>query len=137
MSPAELLYTGLGVLILVSQAVGAWFLLTGRASKSEVGPQPFEVREAEDALTRREHSLTCGHIDRRVTALETRADRLERRMDDDKKEIIASGKDSEAGIHSRLNDVDRKVAALDERTQATNTTLAVQDRKLDAILAKL
>jgi hypothetical protein len=112
MSPAELLYTGLGVLILVGQAVGAWFLLTGRASKREVGPQPFEVREASESLTRREHSLTCGHIDRRVTALETRADRLERRMDEDKKEIIASGKDSEKGIHSRINTVLEAVSEL-------------------------
>jgi len=106
-------------------------------STTEIAGQPIKMEMAKEFMTRDDHRSLFGNIDRRVTNLEARADRSDARMEDAQRNILAAGEDRATKIHDRINDIDRKVAGLDERTMATNSTLAVQDKKLDAILERL
>ena len=99
--------------------------------------QPLRVLQEEHVLTKAEHVEHCSHMERRVVALEARTDRIEHKMDLDKKEIIASGEERCILIHNRINDIDRKVSALDERTLTTTATLSVANAKMDRVLERL
>jgi hypothetical protein len=103
----------------------------------EILGQPVQIEMAKQFMTRDDHRQVCGGLERRVSSLEVRADRADVRMEDAQHKILAAGEDRATKIHERINDIDRKVAGLDERTIATNTTLAVQSKKLDAILERL
>lgn len=106
-------------------------------STTEISGQPIRFTNEEHVLTKAEHVEHCSHMERRVVALEARTDRIEHKMDLDKKEIIASGEERCILIHNRINDIDRKVSALDERTLTTNATLSVANAKMDRVLERL
>ena len=99
--------------------------------------QPLRIIEDQHVLTKAEHIEHCGHMERRVVALEARTDRMERKMETDKIEIINSGENRSILIHNRINDIDRKVSTLDERTNTTNSTLMLNGQKLDRIAERL
>lgn len=54
MSEGDLLIKILGFVILVSQAVTAWAVLSGRSQKREITPQPFQVQAAHEGVLRPE-----------------------------------------------------------------------------------
>lgn len=74
-------------------------------TSTEISGQPVKVKEAKEYLTVRAHAEACGHMERRVTALEGRATLIERKMDTDKTEIIDAGEDRAIKIHDRINAV--------------------------------
>lgn len=101
--------------------------------KEPAVPQPVRVTKEPEFMTTDRHQLHCAEMDRRVSELEKRMDRVEDKMEADKQEIL----DAMTDVRKDLSTVASKVAGLEERTDATNTALAVQDKKLDAILSKL
>ena len=62
---------------------------------------------------------------------------MERKMETDKAEIIKAGEERAIHLHNRINDIDRKVSALDERTNTSNSTLVLNGQKLDRIAERL
>ena len=111
-------------------------VLNGQPNKVSV-QQPLRIVSDPQMLTKEEHVQHCSHMERRVLALEGRADRIEQKMETDKEEIIHSGEERAIHIHNRINDIDRKVSALDERTQTTNGSLVILGQKLDRMLERL
>ncbi len=89
--------------------------------------------KAPEFVTRQQHNDHLESERRRIGALETRMDRVEDKMESDKQELLDAMND----VRKEVSDAAAKIAGLDERTEATNTALNVQDRKLDAILSKL
>lgn len=136
MNQGEFLILAIGVVVLLGNAVTAWAVLTGKSGQRTI-QQPLRVQQEKDVLTKAEHVEHCGYMERRVVALEARTERIERTMQSDKTEIIDAGEDRAINIHNRINDIDKKVSALDERTGTTNSTLAVQSAKIDRILERL
>ena len=61
--------------------------------------QPLRTVLEKEVLTREEHKEHCGQMERRVTALEARTDRIERKMEADKIEILAAGESRAEKIH--------------------------------------
>jgi len=136
MNQGEFLTLAIGVVVLLGNAVTAWAVLTGKSGMRTI-QQPLRVQHEKDVLTKAEHVEHCGYMERRVVALEARTERIERTMQSDKTEIIDAGEERAINIHNRINDIDKKVSALDERTGTTNSTLAVQSAKIDRILERL
>jgi len=73
--------------------------------------QPLRVLQEEHVLTKAEHVEHCFHMERRVTALESRTTMIERKMESDKTEIIAAGEQRSIHIHNRINDLGHEIAA--------------------------
>ena len=104
--------------------------LNGNPSKVSI-QQPLRVVSDPQLLTKVEHIEHCAHMERRVVALERRAEQVERKMEADKSEIIKSGESRAIAIHNRINDIDRMVGAIDERSQATDRNVISQGHKID------
>ncbi len=71
--------------------------------------------------TRRDHEMHCTHMERRVTALETRADHIEQKMDTDKTEIIKAGEERARGINERVDTVLRAVSRVEGAIEEMRT----------------
>jgi hypothetical protein len=115
MNQGELIIAILGIVILVSQGVTAWSVLTGRGNKREIA-QPLITKSQPEFVTHAEHTEKCSHMERRVCALEVRATVIERKMETDKEEIIAAGEDRVVGIHRRIDEMQGSIAATPART---------------------
>jgi len=137
MDPAFIVMSGLTTLstfVLLGFKVFDWF--TGRATERKI-QQPLRIIQDPQALSKAEHVEHCGHMERRMKILEARSDHHEDQMRTDKQEIIQSSEQRLILVHNRINDIDRKVSALDERTNTTNSTLTLNGQKLDRIAERL
>ena len=110
MNQGEFILMGLGVVILLGNAVTAWAVLTGKAGKREI-QQPLRVQHEKELITKSEHVEHCAFMERRVFALEARADRIERKMETDKTEIIAAGAERLEELRTELREIRRDVQA--------------------------
>ena len=81
-------------------------------TNTKITGQPLKVVEAKEYITRRDHAEACGHMERRVTALEGRATIIEKKMESDKSEIIDAGEDRAVKIHDRINVAIEKIGEL-------------------------
>ncbi len=137
MEPTIIVLTGFsslaGALLLLFNVIDR---MSGK-TKDRAIQQPLRVVTDPQVMTKAEHVEHCGYMERRVVALESRTDRIEHKMEKDKSEIIDAGEHRAIHIHNRINDIDRTVSALDERTLTTNSTLTVQGTKLDRIMERL
>ena len=95
--------------------------------------QPVMTKRATEFVSRGTHDEHLQAANNRIGALEQRMTRVETKMESDKQQIL----DALTDVRSDISTAVAKVAGLDERTQATNTALDVQGRKLDTILSKL
>ena len=100
--PMSSLWNLLPLLLTALMAVGTWGLYwNSRRQHTEVRPQPLSVQGAPpggEVLARDMKSL--GH---RVHALEEWRGELIRKLEEDKMEILAAGKDSSRRIHERID----------------------------------
>lgn len=110
MNQAEFINMAFNSVILVAAVVTAWAVLTGKSGKREI-QQPLRVQHEKEVITKAEHAEHCTFMERRVFALEARADRIERKMETDKTEIIAAGAERLEELQSQLREIRRDVAA--------------------------
>ena len=111
LDPTIIVMTGFNALAafgLVVFKIVDWF--TWRASERKI-QQPLRIVQDPQALTKAEHVEHCGHMERRVVALECRATLIERKMETDKTEIIKAGEERSIHIHNRINDLQTSIAA--------------------------
>lgn len=132
MNQGDLLVGIFGAIIFLSNVVTAWAALTGRAQKREI-QQPISVTKANTFVTEQSHAETI----RRVEILEKEMQVIREKMETDKTEILDAGQSRASFIGEKINEVDRTVAALDERTKTTNSTINLLERKLDKILERI
>lgn len=111
MSQGEFINMAFNAAILLAAAVGAWGVLTGKAQKSEVGPQPFEVSVKDKPLTAAGHDALCGPLHQRVSVLENDVRAIRTKMEADKHEIIKSGEERVSHLHRRLDSLKDDIAA--------------------------
>jgi chromosome segregation ATPase len=104
MNQGEFILMGLGVVILLGNAVTAWAVITGKAGKREI-QQPLRVQHEKEVITKAEHVEHCAFMERRVFALEARTDRIERKMETDKTEIIAAGQERLDELKAEIREV--------------------------------
>jgi hypothetical protein len=121
------------VFVLLVVLVGAGAAVVSMLRRPASVPQPLEVTAAKEMLTRQTHDDHCQLMNNRVGALEQRMNRVESKMESNKTEIIGAM----GALQEKVSDVGARVSGLEERTEATNAALAVQDKKLDVILSKL
>jgi hypothetical protein len=75
-------------------------------------PQPFMTKVEDQLVTKQECAVSHGHMHTRVLTLEARMDRVERKMETDKVEIITAGEERARQIHDRINTVLSAVSEL-------------------------
>lgn len=113
-------------------------LKAAKASESDAPPvevkSPLEVRHEDPPIRRSEHVAMCGHMERRVSALEARTHAIERKMEVDKNEILAAGEARAIALHERINTIDKGVAAIDERSEVTQAELRLLNQNVMAFL---
>jgi len=112
MNQGEFIVMGIGVLILLGNAFTAWAVITGKAQRRDLGPQPFEVTMQDKPLTKSGHEAICGPLHVRVGALENRTDRIERKMEEDKNEMLKAGEVRAKDLHRRIDGIPAQVIAL-------------------------
>lgn len=110
MNQGEFILMGIGVVILLGNAVTAWAVLTGKAGKREI-QQPLRVQHEKELITKSEHVEHCAFMERRVFALEARTDRIERKMETDKTEIIAAGQERLEELRNEIREVRKDLHA--------------------------
>lgn len=106
-------------------------------SLTEISGQPLKVEMAKQFMTRDDHRHICGGLEKRVGDLETDMRGIKHQMATETKEILKAGHDRAEKIYDRINSIDRKVSALDERTDTTNSSMDIQAKKIDRILERL
>lgn len=135
-----------GLVLAAAGLIGAMATIKGwirevagvkETSMTEISGQPLKVEMAKQFMTRDDHRNICGGLEKRVGELETDMRGIKNQMATETKEIIKAGHDRSEKIYERINGLDRKVSALDERTLTTNSTLELQDQKIDRILERL
>lgn len=104
---------------------------------TEISGQPIKFSQEEKVMTEKAHQAVCGRLEKRVGDLETDMRGIKGQMATETKEILKAGHDRAEKIYDRINSIDRKVAALDERTDTTNSSLDVQSKKIDRLLERL
>lgn len=82
------------------------------SERVELIKQPVRIEMQKEFMTRDEHRGICGHLETRTAALEARMGRVERKMEDDKIEIIQAGEERARQIHERINTVLAAVSEL-------------------------
>lgn len=110
LDPTIIVMTGFNALAafaLVVFKIVDWF--TGRATERKI-QQPLRIVQDPQALSKAEHIEHCSYMDRRVIALESRTDRIERKMETDKNAIIEAGEQRMINIHNRINDLQTALA---------------------------
>lgn len=112
MSQGEYISMGFYCLILLGNAATAWAVLSGKAQKRDLGPQPFDVRVKDRALTVKDHENLCGPLHQRVGVLESDVRGLRAKMESDKDEIIKSGEERVKSLHARIDGVPAQLIAL-------------------------
>lgn len=112
MSQGDFIVMAFGVVVLISNVVTSWAVLTGKAQKRDLGPQPFEVSMTEGSLTVGLHREFCKPLQRRVTDLEVEVRTIKKKMELDKGEIIAAGEDRANALHTRIDGIPAKIIAI-------------------------
>lgn len=135
----ELAVAVLGVLVTL---IGQHFVLkkyireaagVKETTTTEIAGQPIHFVKDEKAMTVGEHTAKCGPLVKRVESLEKDVKEIRSEMATGRGDIL----DAMTEVRTEVSRVACKVSGLDERTEATNTALSVQDKKIDAIFAKL
>lgn len=110
MDPTLIALTGFSTLsTAVLLVFKVYDLVTGKGKERNI-QQPLRVVEDPRVLTKEEHVEHCSYMDRRVIALESRTDRIERKMETDKNAIIEAGEQRMINIHNRINDLQTALA---------------------------
>lgn len=63
MTQGEWIMTALAVLSALGHASTGWFILTGRAGKRDVGPQPFEVKATVIYASKEDHDRLARKVE--------------------------------------------------------------------------
>jgi hypothetical protein len=121
MNQGEFIVMGIGAIILLANGVTAWAVLTGKAAKRELGPQPFAVSMVDSKdkpLSVGGHDAICGPLHQRVGVLESDVRAIRLKMEADKREIITAGEDRMHEINLRLNQLATEIANAPAKTVA-------------------
>jgi hypothetical protein len=110
MNQGEFILMGLGVVILLGNAVTAWAVLTGKAGKREI-QQPLVIKSERELVSKRDHEETLQPIIARVSTLENEVRVIRLKMESDKMEIIEAGEGRLREIREELNDIRKDIAA--------------------------
>jgi hypothetical protein len=105
-----------------------------KPTRHEIWPQPFVTKEADEFITKKEHAAGCSLMERRVVALEGRTHAIEQQMQTDKKEILQAGENRAVLIHDQISEIDRKLAAVNERSESTQSELRLLNQNIMSML---
>ncbi len=112
----DFLLKAIGAMSFIASAVTAWAVLTGKRTKTEVGPQPFEVSQAAEHVSK-------GSFNKHLEL-----DRKEHERD--REEYRTAHKEIWAAIESFRSENSRKIEALISKV---DSTAAVMDRIGDEV----
>ena len=73
--------------------------------------QPLKISHEQVLITKQEHADHCAFMERRVSALENRTDRMERKMETDKTEIIHAGAERLEELRAEIREVRKDLQA--------------------------
>lgn len=74
--------------------------------------QPLRTVTEKELLTKHEHDAHCGHMERRVLALEARTERIESKMEEQKDVLLQTAERQAKDLHRRIDAVPSQVIAL-------------------------
>lgn len=112
LSPAVLLWTLLGVLLLVGNVISVWSWISGRTERRRIEPQPLEVAEAERFVTRRELENFQAGIIERLNRIEREIASIRDTDTEDRGELRDFMNQGLARVHERIDDLPSQLIAL-------------------------
>jgi hypothetical protein len=100
----------IGILLGLYSKVRNWEQNIRTGGKVEI-KQPLKITQEQALITKSEHADHCAFMERRVSALENRTDRIERKMETDKTEIIHAGQERLEELRAEIREVRKDLHA--------------------------
>jgi hypothetical protein len=118
MTEGQFLWTAVLVLAAVANLVVLGRKIFGKEERT-MGPQPFEVKQAEQFVSREHCEQVHQATSHRIASLEVRADRMEAHLQQLRSELIEHGDKRAGRLHQRLDEMSAMVERAAERSETT------------------